>query len=129
MGPTQPFTIGCRRLSLLKTMIPIGCCFSNLKVLYRARIWRPFKELGYRFPAWRAGTKTLFVELARQDTWAGEIDSSESIPGLHKRLQIRALYSRQGLSYGFLTEDGGGGGVVGWNTQSKYSLKYTEIAS
>ncbi len=55
-----------------------------------ARICRPFKEPRYRFPALRAGTKTLFVVLARQATWAGEIDSSESIPGLHKRLQIRA---------------------------------------
>ncbi len=35
--------------------------------------------------------KTLFVVLARQATLAGEIDSSESIFGLHKRLQIRAL--------------------------------------
>ena len=31
-----------------------------------------------------------FVVLARQATRAGEIDSSESIPRLHKHLQIRA---------------------------------------
>jgi hypothetical protein len=35
--------------------------------------------------------ETLFVVLARQATQAGEIDSSESIPELHKLLQIRAL--------------------------------------
>jgi hypothetical protein len=57
----------------------------------RARIFRPFKKPKNRFPAWRAGTTTLFVVPARQATWAGEIDSSESIPGLHKRLQMRAL--------------------------------------
>ncbi len=44
-----------------------------------------------RFSGWRAGATTLFVVPARQATYAGEIDSSESIPGLHKRLQIRAL--------------------------------------
>jgi hypothetical protein len=62
--------------------------------ILRARICIPLKEPRYRFPAWRAGTKSLFVVLARQATWASEIDSSESIPGLHKRLQIRAqVYS------------------------------------
>ncbi len=44
-------------------------------------------------PAWRAGTATLFVVPARQTTYPGGVDSSESIPGLHKRLQIRALNS------------------------------------
>jgi hypothetical protein len=34
----------------------------------RARICKPFKELRNRFPAWRAGTKTLFVVPARQAT-------------------------------------------------------------
>ncbi len=43
-----------------------------------------------RFSGWRAGTTALFVVAARQATQAGEVDSSESIPGLHKRLQIRA---------------------------------------
>jgi hypothetical protein len=38
--------------------------------------------------------ETLFVVLARQATYAGEIDSSESMPGLHKRLQIRVLGNR-----------------------------------
>ncbi len=40
--------------------------------------------------------ETLFVALARQATQAGEIDSSESIPGLHKRLQIRAQATQPG---------------------------------
>jgi hypothetical protein len=52
-------------------------------VVYRARIFRPFKEPS---PAWWAGTTM------RQATYAGEIDSSESIPGLHKCLQIQAQY-------------------------------------
>jgi len=39
------------------------------------------------YVAWRAGTITLFGLTARQ---AGGIDSLESIPGLLKRLQIRA---------------------------------------
>jgi hypothetical protein len=38
------------------------------------------------------GTTTLFDVPARQATLAWEIDSSESIYGLFKRLQIRALY-------------------------------------
>jgi hypothetical protein len=37
---------------------------------------------------------TLFVVPARQTTSVGGIDYSESIPGLHKRLQIRALVIR-----------------------------------
>jgi hypothetical protein len=49
----------------------------------RARICKHFKEPRNRFPAWRAGTTTLFV--------AGGIDSSESISGLLKCLQVRAL--------------------------------------
>ncbi len=57
----------------------------------RARICKPFKGPRNRFPAWRASMTTLFVVPARQATEAGEIDSSESIPGLHKHLQIRAL--------------------------------------
>ena len=39
----------------------------------------------------RAGTTTLFGAPGRQATQADEIDSSDSIPGLHKHLQIRAL--------------------------------------
>jgi hypothetical protein len=42
------------------------------------------------YVAWRAGTATLFVVSARQPTLAVEIDSLESIPGLHKCLKIRA---------------------------------------
>jgi hypothetical protein len=59
-------------------------------VVVRARICRPFKEPRNRFPAWRACTTTLFVVPARQATWVGGIGLSESIPGLYKRLQIRA---------------------------------------
>ncbi len=58
-----------------------------------ARICRTFKEPRNRFPAWRAGPTTLHVVPARQATWAGWIDFSESIPGLHKRLQTRALFA------------------------------------
>jgi hypothetical protein len=43
--------------------------------------------------------ETLFVVLARQATRAGEIDSSESITGLHKRSQIRALLSSSSGSH------------------------------
>ncbi len=57
----------------------------------RARICRPFKEPRRRFPAWRTWSTTLFVAPTRQSTKAGGIGPSESIPGLHKRLQIRAL--------------------------------------
>jgi hypothetical protein len=52
----------------------------------RARICKPLKEPRIRFPAWRAGATTLFivqlpVRLHRL---------AESIPGLLRRLQIRA---------------------------------------
>jgi hypothetical protein len=56
----------------------------------RARICKPFKEHRNRFPAGRAGTKTLFVVPVRQATETGGNNYSESIPGLLKRLQIRA---------------------------------------
>ncbi len=56
----------------------------------RARICGPFKESRNRFPTWRACMTTIFVVLARQATYAGGINSSESIPGLQKRLQIQA---------------------------------------
>jgi hypothetical protein len=49
-----------------------------------------FKEPRNRFPAWRPGTTTLFVVPACHATLVGEIKSLESIPGLLKRLQIRA---------------------------------------
>jgi hypothetical protein len=41
---------------------------SVLSTEVRARICRPFKEPRNRFPAWRAGTTTLFVVPARQAT-------------------------------------------------------------
>jgi hypothetical protein len=47
------------------------------------------KEPRNRFPAWRAVSTTLSCVPARQA--AGGTDSSESIPGLLKRLQIRTL--------------------------------------
>jgi hypothetical protein len=37
-------------------------------------ICRPFKEPSNRFPAWQAGTTTLFVVPARKATKAGGID-------------------------------------------------------
>ncbi len=51
---------------------------------------KSFKEPRNQFPAWQAGTTTLLVVPARQAAQAGAIDSSESIHGLHERLQIRA---------------------------------------
>ncbi len=63
----------------------------ELIVQYWARICQPVKEPRNRFPAWRAGTTTLFFVPACQATYkAGRIHSSESISGLHKRLQVRA---------------------------------------
>jgi hypothetical protein len=41
------------------------------------------------YVASRSGRITLCVVPARQATWANEINSSESIPGFLKRLQIR----------------------------------------
>ncbi len=63
----------------------------DAKVWNWVRICKPLKEPSYQFPAWRTGTTTLFDVPARQATLAGEIDSLESIDGLFKRLQIRAL--------------------------------------
>jgi hypothetical protein len=45
---------------------------------------------GIDFQPGRASIATLFDVPARKDTSAGGIDSLESIPGLLKRLQIRA---------------------------------------
>ena len=56
----------------------------------RARICKPFNEPRNRFPTWRASIAILFDVPARKDTSAGGIDTLESIPGLLKRLQIRA---------------------------------------
>ncbi len=52
--------------------------------------------------------ETLFVVLSRQATKAGEIDSSESMPGLHKRLQIRVQYMQTVCGWG----ESVGGGVL-----------------
>ncbi len=49
----------------------------------RVRLCKPFKEPRNRFPAWRAGTTNLFALPARL---------AESIPGVLKRLQIRAQF-------------------------------------
>ncbi len=68
----------------------VGCFWRHPEPVF-VRSSRPFKEPRNRFPAWRACTTTLFVVPARQATWVGGIGLSESIPGLHKRLQIRAL--------------------------------------
>ncbi len=70
--------------------IRLVLCFTAFFArLFRARIRKPFKEP--RFPAWRVGMTTLFDEPSHQASYAGGIDSLESIPGLLKRLQIRAL--------------------------------------
>jgi hypothetical protein len=77
------------------------CCCKGKKNIGKEYIWetnwasicRTFQEPRNRFPAWRAGTTTLHVVQARQATWAGCIDFSESIPELQKRLQIRALFA------------------------------------
>jgi hypothetical protein len=42
-----------------------------------------------RFPAWKAGTTTLFFVPARPATWGNRFLGIDS--ELHKRLQIRAL--------------------------------------
>ncbi len=57
--------------------------WSEHKILYTCT-WNPspctlFKEPRNRFLAWRPGTTTLSVVLARQATWAGGIDSSDSL--------------------------------------------------
>ncbi len=52
----------------------------------RARICRPLKELRNRFPAWQVGTTTLYLSYR-----AARLHRlTESIPGPHKLLQIRA---------------------------------------
>jgi hypothetical protein len=43
---------------------------------FRASICKPFREPRNRFPAWRAGTTTIFVVPARQATNACRIESS-----------------------------------------------------
>ncbi len=51
-------------------------------------ICKHFKEPRNQFPAWRAGTTTLDVPAREAIHWL-----VESIPGLPKRLQIRAQFS------------------------------------
>ncbi len=53
--------------------------------LLRARICRSFKEPRNRFLAWRAGRQAYLTHLPARLHWL-----AESIPGLLKRLQIRA---------------------------------------
>jgi len=69
----------------------IGRYFRHTDTVFLTRICKPFKEPRNRFPARLAGTTTLFVVPARQAAQTGGIDSSESIPGLLKRLRVRAL--------------------------------------
>jgi hypothetical protein len=59
----------------------------------RARICKPFKEPRNRFRAWRAGNVRQSICRTGPPSYigAGGIYSSESIPGLLKHLQIRAL--------------------------------------
>ncbi len=61
---------------------------------FPARICKFFKEPRNRFPAWLAGTTTLFDVTANQATWAVGIDSLELISGLLNRLQIRTLFGK-----------------------------------
>jgi hypothetical protein len=48
----------------------VGQCgkYQHVGQLYRARICKPFKEPRIRFPAWRAGTTTLFDVTVRHAT-------------------------------------------------------------
>ena len=57
--------------------------------MFRGRICKRLRSPASAYVAWwRAGTITLFVALARQATYAGGIDSLESIPELLKSLKI-----------------------------------------
>ncbi len=57
-----------------------------------AWICKHFKEPRNKFPAWRAGTTTLFdVPTGPPGYKGGGFDSLELIPGLFRRLKIRAL--------------------------------------
>jgi hypothetical protein len=47
---------------------PINIALEETPLMYRARIFKPFKEPRNRFPAWPAGTTTLLVVTARQAT-------------------------------------------------------------
>ncbi len=85
-----------------------------------ARIFKSSREPRYRFPAWRAGTTTIFFVPARQVSKACGIESSESVPGLHNRLQIRAQEGIILLLHNVTsTWAGGGGGVSSLVSEEK----------
>ncbi len=74
----------------------------ELEFLNRARICKPFKEPGIDSqPGGPVRQPYVLVVQARHVTQAGGIDSSETIPGIHKRLKTWA----QGAEGG----EGGGG--------------------
>jgi hypothetical protein len=75
------------------TIYPFSMHQGNNKIsslVIRGLICKASQEPRNRFPAWRAGTTTLLDVRARQATWT----MAESIPGLLKRLQIRAQFTR-----------------------------------
>ncbi len=95
--PVLIYSMCCRRkicgMGEYGSWLRLLCSGSNLPWLVRILIlpfYIAFQEPRNRFQAWRAGTTTLFVVQARQASWVGGIDSSDSIPGLLKCLQIRA---------------------------------------
>jgi hypothetical protein len=57
------------------------------------------------YVAWRAGTTKRVIATAPYSTYADGTDSLESIPGILKRLQIRALWSL--FIFTDLVNDGG----------------------
>ncbi len=78
----------------------------------RGQICKPFKEPMDRFPACRAGTTILSDVPARQAKKAGGIDSLESISGLLKGLQIRAL------EFGTIRKNTSRGCMIGMTKQA-----------
>jgi hypothetical protein len=88
-----------RRQNAFVVPIVYSLTWGYLKYIGRARSCKPFKEPRNRFPAWWASRTILFVVPACQATQAGGIDSSESIPGLPKGFQIRALITASDLTY------------------------------
>jgi hypothetical protein len=63
MEGLQSFKLYYEECNQFALILPV----STMQAL-RARICRPFKEPKNRFPAWRAGTTTLFVVPALQAT-------------------------------------------------------------
>jgi hypothetical protein len=87
--PHQPGLIFPSRWNLRKKVaVATLCTLCSMLCLFLC--FRTFEEPRNRFPAWRACMETLFDVPARLTTWAGGIVSLKSIPGLLKRLQIRA---------------------------------------